>query len=150
MIRSIAVLFFMSILLSSGGCSVYNETTIEKLEGMTVGNGIALHPKKRFLLLSRPTEIIATNGKPHFRIFQWQYEDGSWCCEKEVPFSSVFTDYHPVFSKNGKWVYFNSDRPKPGSALPAERKDIWRVPMSFVFRVTKCVINESQIVAEKN
>ena len=126
MIRSM-VIFFSSISLSVSSCSVYNESAIQELEGMTVGNGIGLHPKKRILLLSRPTEILAANGKSHFRIFQWKYEDGTWCCEKEVPFSSNFTDYHPVFSSNGKWVYFNSDRPKPGSMLQADRKDIWRV-----------------------
>ena len=127
MIRSIVILLFVPVLWTMCRCSVYNESAIENLEGMTVGNGIALHPKKRVLLLSRSTEIIAKNGRQHFRIFQWQYEDGAWCCEKEVPFSSDYTDYHPVFSKNGKWVYFNSDRPKPGSAHQAERKDIWRV-----------------------
>ncbi|MEQ8532460.1 MAG: hypothetical protein RIB86_11440, partial [Imperialibacter sp.] len=44
-----------------------------------------------------------------------------------VSFESRFNDYHPIISPDGKWVYFNSDRPPPGEILPAEKMNIWRV-----------------------
>ncbi len=119
--------FIVASLVVVSSCAVYNDHIVKELEGIEVGNGITLHPKKRLLLISKPTDEVSDSGKPLYRIFRLNYKDGSWCCEEQVPFSSQHTDYHPVFTPDGEWVYFNSDRPIPGSNGKSEKINIWRV-----------------------
>ena len=126
---AIQFLFGGCLSLCFSGCSteVYTIQDFESLNSVHVGNGITFHPNKKQLLISKPTEQLASNGKPYYRIFQCNQNSGNWSCNHEVSFSSKFTDYHPVFSPDGKWVYFNSDRPVPGQKIPAGKINIWRV-----------------------
>ncbi|MAX70937.1 MAG: hypothetical protein CMC76_07505 [Flavobacteriaceae bacterium] len=107
--------------------STYTAYHYQQLERITIGNGLTFHPKEELVLISKPTELKSENGKPFYRIFQLKFKDNQWCCETEVPFSSEFTDYHPVFSPDGKWLYFNSDRPIPNSEKQPEKINIWRI-----------------------
>ena len=107
--------------------STYSDYEYGKLEDLTIGNGLAFHPTDKLLLVSKPIQKKSQNEKPLYRIFQFEFKNENRCCEKEVPFSSKFTDYHPVFSPDGKWVYFNSDRPAPTSNKKPEKINIWRV-----------------------
>ena len=110
------------------GCkSTYTDIHYQKLEDVTIGNGLTIHPIEKLVLISKPTAKRSESGKPIFRIFQLQFNDSMWCCETEVPFSSKFTDYHPIFSPDGQWVYYNSDRPIPASNKKSEKINIWRV-----------------------
>lgn len=109
-------------------CSTYNSSVLKKLQGISVGNGIGLHPKERLLLISKPGVEYSEQGKSRYRIFQMTFKNGEWCCEKEVGFSGHETDYHPVFTPDGRWVYFNSDRPPPNTTSKSEKMNIWRVP----------------------
>jgi len=117
------------MLVSMQSCSkqIYTKEMIVNLEGLTVGNGITLHPKKPILLISKPIERTSQTGRKLYRIFELEYMNGKWCCEKEVAFSSKYTDYHPVFSTDGEWLYYNSDRPIPDSGKKSEKINVWRV-----------------------
>ncbi|MEQ9303618.1 MAG: hypothetical protein RJQ14_06835, partial [Marinoscillum sp.] len=44
--------------------------------------------------------------------------------------ASQYNDYHPVFSHDGRWLYFNSDRPISESMEPFKKMNIWRVKYS--------------------
>tara|TARA_R110002051_G_scaffold181774_1_gene251275 strand:+ start:46948 stop:47823 length:876 start_codon:yes stop_codon:yes gene_type:complete len=122
--------FFLGIVIfvSITSCkSTYSDYDYQKLENITIGNGLTFHPKEKLVLISKATKKKSEDGKPLYRIFQLKFKENQWCCETEVPFSSEFTDYHPVFSPDGKWVYFNSDRPIPASNEKSEKINIWRV-----------------------
>ncbi|MDY6994862.1 MAG: hypothetical protein SVR94_19930, partial [Pseudomonadota bacterium] len=98
-----------------------------EIVGINVGNGIAPNPMKKELLISGPSEEVdKKTGKPFYKIYSLNFENGKWCCQHEVPFSSKFNDYHPVFSPDGDWIYFNSDRPIPGKNNKSAKINIWR------------------------
>ncbi len=127
-ISKIQIVFWVLLLNILFGCkSTYSDVHYQKIENITIGNGLTFHPDKELILISKPTDKKSKDGKPIYRIFQLEFKNNSWCCETEVPFSSKFTDYHPVFSPDGKWVYFNSDRPIPASNKKCEKINIWRV-----------------------
>lgn len=107
--------------------SLYSDQHYQELENITIGNGLTFHPKDDLLLISKPTDKKSEEGKSLYKIFQLEFKNGKWCCEKEISFSSDFNDYHPVFSPDGKWVYFNSDKPIPNSTKQSEKMNIWRV-----------------------
>jgi len=127
--KSTLIFCFISLTLCAG-CSEppYSRQDIEKLNGLPVGNGITLHPTEKWMLISRPSEFAnEANDKPFYKIYFLELGEEGWGEPQTVSFESRFNDYHPVISPDGKWVYFNSDRPVPGEVLPAERMNIWRV-----------------------
>lgn len=128
MIRLITIPILIFTLLN--GCSTSYQSTVKALEGLEVGNGIALHPNQNLLLISKPTPERDDNGKPKYKIFAYHFQNEKWRGEQMVSFSSEFTDYHPVFSPDGEWIYFNSNRPIPGDSLPSQKINIWRVQLT--------------------
>lgn len=101
---------------------------IERMEAMEVGNGITLHPKQKLLLISKPSaRVDSVNNRPYYSIYLSFYRSDNWSTPEEIPFSIHFNNYHPVFSPNGEWLYFNSDRPAPGSSVQETTMNIWRV-----------------------
>jgi hypothetical protein len=129
MMKYSLIFCFISLTLY-GGCTAppYSRQDIEKLNGLPVGNGITLHPTEKWMLISRPSEFTnKANGKPFYKIYFLELGEDGWGEPQTVFFESRFNDYHPVISPDGKWVYFNSDRPPPGEILPAEKMNIWRV-----------------------
>lgn len=105
----------------------YSLGELDQLTKIAVGNGITFHPFEKIILISKPSSKINSNDQPYYRIFLFRFEEGKLCCEEEVPFSGKFNDYHPVFSPDGEWIYFNSDRPIPSEELKSEKVNIWRV-----------------------
>jgi hypothetical protein len=105
----------------------YSDNEMDQLTDLLVGNGITFHPFNKIILISKPSSHINLTGQPFYRIFSFRFENGNLCCEEAVPFTGDFNDYHPVFSPDGKWIYFNSDRPIPGEQQKTEKIDIWRV-----------------------
>lgn len=62
----------------------------------------------------------------HGIILHTQRKGGRWSPPRPVPFSGQHSDFEPVFSPDGKSVYFVSDRPRRVSASQSN-SDIWVV-----------------------
>jgi hypothetical protein len=67
-------------------------------------------------------------GTPDFiqKILFVRYENGEWSSPRVAPFSGVYSDGGPCFTKDGNRLYFYSERPLPdqGGEL---KDDIWYV-----------------------
>lgn len=90
-------------------------------------NGISLSPDYRELYVSLPIDEMDERGRPRVRIFRRQWTGRTYGPPELVSFNSKFTDYHPVMSPDGKRIFFNSTRPKPGADQEQETVDIWYV-----------------------
>lgn len=90
-------------------------------------NGIALSPDYRELYISLPIEEIDKKGRTRVRIFRRAWTGSAYGPPEPVSFNSNFTDYHPVISPDGKRLFFNSTRPKPGTQEEQETVDIWYI-----------------------
>jgi len=120
---------FCLLLLGSLGCGEtnYELADYQGLDGLGIGNGLTFHPSEKLILISKPSEELDARGNAFYRIFLCKDVMGKWSCDVQVPFSGDFTDYHPVFSPDGKWLYFNSDRPVPNTMKRTKTINIWRV-----------------------
>ena len=54
-------------------------------------------------------------------------EDGSWASVRVAPFSGTYSEYDPLLSPDGKYIYFSSERPLPGEDKGGQTH-IWYVP----------------------
>lgn len=117
----------LQLCLYSCNSTLYTLSDYQKLDSIKIGNGLTFHPNKKQVLISKPSGEVNHNGKPFYRIFQCDMKNEESDCEEQVSFSSKFNDYHPVFSPDGKWLYFNSDRPVPNTIEQSEKINIWRV-----------------------
>lgn len=115
--------------LSFLGCgrADYELSDYQGLDGLGIGNGLTFHPYEKLILISKPSEELDAQGNAFYRIFLCTDIMGEWECDVQMPFSGDFTDYHPVFSPDGKWLYFNSDRPVPNTKQRTNTINIWRV-----------------------
>lgn len=121
---------FLLVLSWSIGCSgtTLSIKQIEALKNVSIGNGLAFHPSGRLLLISKPSdELDQRTGKYLYRIYQLEWIENHWSEPHLLSINSKYHDYHPVFSPDGKWIYFNSNRSVPGDSLPSEKVNIWRV-----------------------
>lgn len=64
-------------------------------------------------------------GEPQV-IMMVRRDDGVWSTPRVAPFSGRYSDGGPVFSANGRRIYFYSLRPRPGEAKENEG-DLWFV-----------------------
>lgn len=55
--------------------------------------------------------------------------DGSWEKVKVAPFSGRYSEYDPLISPDDQFLYFSSERPRPGESKPGQT-NIWRVPLA--------------------
>lgn len=95
---------------------------------LKVGNGIAFQPNTDVLYFSGPSSEKDKNGKAYYRIYRTKFiANGKWQKPVQVPFSSRYTDYHPVFNPQGTKIFFNSRRPRPDETTPQKTGDIWMV-----------------------
>lgn len=123
-------MFFCCLLqFSFMGCdrTNYELSDYQGLDGLGIGNGLTFHPFEKLILISQPSHELDIEGNAYYRIFRCKQVSGEWECDDQVPFSGNFTDYHPVFSPDGKWLYFNSDRPVPNTTERTDKINIWRV-----------------------
>lgn len=111
------------------GCNstLYTLSDYQGLNEIEIGNGLTFHPFKKLILISKPSKELDARGNAFYRIFLCNDVSGKWQCDVQVPFSGDFTDYHPVFSPDGKWLYFNSDRPVPNTMERTKTINIWKV-----------------------
>lgn len=131
-VRQVGFIFLIFISLSCSEAYRQDQNTennkIVALEGIPIGNGIAIHPSENELFISGPsTTINPQNDRPFYSIYTLRFESGDWCCNEKFPFSGSHNDYHPVFTNDGTRIYFNSNRPIPGTTQNTEKVNIWRV-----------------------
>ena len=122
---------FLLVLSWSFGCTntTLSSKQIDALRNVSIGNGLTFHPSDQLLLISKPSdELDQRTGKHLYKIYQLEWRGNHWSDLQELPFNSKYNNYHPVFSPDGKWIYFNSNRPVPGDSLLSEKVNIWRVP----------------------
>lgn len=129
--------FFLVVSAHSQSRSIskiaFDSIALTKLKGFNINNGLALHPTKNLILISRPSSHFdSAKQRPFYRIYQITYQKGEWKVIGEVSFSSAFNDYHPVFSPDGQWIYFNSDRPKLGVSDRSMKINIWRIRIDSI------------------
>ncbi|HSE43289.1 MAG TPA: hypothetical protein VLH08_21195 [Acidobacteriota bacterium] len=63
-------------------------------------------------------------------IFVSQYENGKWTDPEIAPFSGQYWDADPFITKDGKILYFISNRPVKAGDPPQNNFDIWRVDLT--------------------
>ncbi len=68
----------------------------------------------------------ANGNFTHFTILQTRREETGWAAAEVAPFSGRWSDADPHVSPDGRRLYFISDRPREGSAEPADH-DVWLV-----------------------
>jgi Tol biopolymer transport system component len=74
------------------------------------------------------TEFFFTRRRfgPDQRVWYTQREDnGSWMSPTTAPFAFDAAEYEPCFTKDGKRIYFGSQRPLPGEVANNQTYDIW-------------------------
>jgi ankyrin repeat protein len=74
------------------------------------------------------TEFFFTRRRfgPDQRIWYTQQEDdGSWMSPTTAPFAFDAAEFEPCFTKDGKRIYFGSQRPLPGEVANNQTYDIW-------------------------
>jgi len=62
-----------------------------------------------------------------YTICESVYSHGRWNKPKIVPFAGQYWDFDPVFSPDGRKMFFASDRPIPGGKKEDQDFDIWSV-----------------------
>ncbi|MCB2378883.1 hypothetical protein LGH70_14875 [Hymenobacter sp. BT635] len=76
------------------------------------------------------TEAYFTDSdrtRTSLRLMQSRRVAGRWQPPTPVPFASRFRDIDPIFSPDGRRLYFNSTRPYDGSTTERPNFDIWVV-----------------------
>ncbi len=63
---------------------------------------------------------------PRLAIFQSIWMGHQWGYPELLPFSGTFKDYEPTISPDGKYLFFNSNRPQQGSK-PEVKNNMWYV-----------------------
>jgi ankyrin repeat protein len=74
------------------------------------------------------TEFFFTRRRfgPDQRVWYTQQEDdGSWLSPTTAPFAFDAAEFEPCFTKDGKKIYFGSQRPLPGEVANNQTYDIW-------------------------
>ena len=128
--NTISKVGFLLVLSCQVGCTeaTLSVKQIEALKNVSIGNGLAFHPTGQILLISKPSEVMdQISGKHVYNIYQLTWDGTSWSGSHLLSINSKYQDYHPVFSPDGKWIYFNSNRPAPGDSLSSDKVNIWRV-----------------------
>lgn len=109
-------------------CRELKKEYINQIDHLQVGNGLTIHQSEERILYSKPSnKLDESTGRPVYQIYQIKKNGLEWSKSEQLSFSSDYNDYHPVFSPDGEWLYFNSNRPKPGDDNPSEKVNIWRV-----------------------
>ena len=85
---------------------------------------ISFHPTMDLAVLGRHNE----NWGEH-TLYWTQLVDGEWSAPAVITFSGTFNDRGARFSPDGRYLYFSSDRPRPGSSEQGSF-NIWRAPLS--------------------
>jgi hypothetical protein len=80
------------------------------------------------------------NGEPQV-IMTVKREDEAWSTPRVAPFSGHYSDGGPVFSADGRRIYFYSLRPRPGE-IKENKGDIW-----FVERLSRGDWSEPQCLS---
>jgi len=85
--------------------------------------------ERDFALSPDGTEIFYTISTPRstFQTIVWikKTGKGDWSVPEVAPFAGEFSDLEPVFSHDGKTIFFSSNRPLTGSEL--KDFDMWKV-----------------------
>ncbi|WP_374948155.1 TolB family protein [Mucilaginibacter sp.] len=58
------------------------------------------------------------------------HRNGGWTKPIIAPFSGKYMDADPFVSKDGRSLYFMSNRPEPPAEMPKDNTDIWRVALA--------------------
>ncbi|WP_421878004.1 TolB family protein [Marinoscillum sp.] len=125
-ILSLVIILIFTIPFCS--CQERNNDYLRVIDSLQIGNGLTIHWSKNVILFSRPTgQINQLTGNPIYKIFQIKKINNGWTQSDPLDTNSSYNDYHPVFSPNGHWLYFNSTRPRPGEVDPSTTANIWRV-----------------------
>ncbi|MEQ9468398.1 MAG: hypothetical protein RLN88_13370 [Ekhidna sp.] len=128
------VSWFLFIAYCYAGCSnthALNDAMVIGLSSLSIGNGLSFHPVENLILISKPgAQMDKASGKPIYQIYSSCWKGGKWTEPELVSFNDDFHSYHPVFSPDGQWIYFNSNRPVPGESTRSEKVNIWRVSYS--------------------
>jgi hypothetical protein len=85
---------------------------------------ISFHPTMELAVFGRHNE----NWGEH-TLYWTQRVDGEWSTPAVVQFSGMFNDRGARFSPDGRYLYFSSDRPRPGSEEQGSF-NIWRMSHS--------------------
>ncbi|PHN02632.1 TolB family protein [Flavilitoribacter nigricans] len=122
-------LLLSALFFSCSGPAPSAEAVIEAInrDSIPTQNGIALTPDYRYLYVSLPTDETNSGGRPLTRIYVRAWGGTGYGEAQEVSFNSRYMDYHPVLTPDGKRLYFNTNRPKPGSPVVEGTMDIWYV-----------------------
>lgn len=129
-IKSVGFLFMVACLMGCDSGSL-SRNELERLSEIEIGNGLTIHPDRNLILISKPSdEKDPVTGRVLYRIYELEWQGDRWSDPMLVSFNSSHTDYHPVFSPDGEWVYFNSNRPLPDSSSKVDKMNIWRVRLN--------------------
>lgn len=124
-------IFFLLMLLSfscRGPAPTADEViTAINRDSIRTQNGISLSPDYRSLYISLPTDETNAGGRSRTRIFECRWTGEAYGPPEAVSFNSKYNEYHPVCSPNGERIYFNSNRPRPGTEEEQPAIDIWYV-----------------------
>ena len=92
---------------------------------LKTNNGIAFSPDMKTIYVSRYTPERDSTGNQFIKIFESLRVKESWTDFKPLPFckAGVPFEYHPVLSKDGKRLFFNSRAPAPGTDQKYLRKN---------------------------
>jgi len=73
--------------------------------------------------------VYKNNQQPQ-KIFFSRWINGSWSEAAIASFSGTYRDGQPLFSPDGKRIYFYSNRPESSGLIPSNDYDIWYVERS--------------------
>ena len=85
-------------------------------------SALAFSPSGKELFYS----VYVGNQQPQ-KIFFSKRLNGNWSQPVVAPFSGIYKDGQPVFSVDGKRIYFYSKRPRHAETVASENYDIWYV-----------------------
>lgn len=73
------------------------------------------------------TTFFFTTNTPASGIISYcvMMPDGTWSEARTAPFSGEYSEYDPLYSPDGRTLYFSSERPSPKDSLPG-KTNIWK------------------------
>lgn len=89
-------------------------------------NGITFTPDGRSLYVTLQLNEENADGRKRAGIFRQDYVNGTWSEPRRAEFSRQYTNYQPIFSPDGKKLFFTSTRPLPDENSEV-RQNVWFV-----------------------
>ena len=90
-------------------------------------NGISFSDDGTTVYVSLRTNAVDESGRRRVGLYsRHMTADGTWGEPLLLPFSGRYTDYQPKLSFDGRWLFYTSTRPLPGTTDEV-RQNVWYV-----------------------